>query len=135
MISNNSSNLTFEVPDIPLEYTTVWSFPERGNWATHNPKYRGNFAPQIARNIIEMYSEQGESILDPMVGAGTTLIEAKLLSRNALGMDINPKAIKLAEAALKFKHHPSSKQIDGHLPVHLRPLLRLVLVLLSTIRA
>ena len=96
--------------DYSPEYTTVWSFPERGSWATHNPKYRGNFAPQIARNIIEMYSEQGDSVLDPMVGAGTTLIEAKLLARNALGMDINPEAVKLAEEALKFKHQPESKQ-------------------------
>jgi len=92
------------------EYTTVWSFPERGSWATHNPKYRGNFAPQIARNIIEMYTEKGDSVLDPMVGAGTTLIEAKLLGRNALGMDINPEAVKLAEEALKFKHQPASRQ-------------------------
>lgn len=92
------------------EYTTVWSFPERGNWATHNSKYRGNFAPQIPRNIIEMYTAKGDSILDPMVGAGTTLIEAKLLARNALGLDINPEAIKLARAGLRFKHHPQSKQ-------------------------
>ena len=107
---SSGHNLTFQVPDIPLEWTTVWSFPERGRWATHNSKYRGNFAPQIARNIIEMYSEQGDSILDPMVGAGTTLIEAKLLARNALGIDINPEAVKLTEKALKFKHHPPSKQ-------------------------
>ncbi|GAG91819.1 unnamed protein product [marine sediment metagenome] len=92
------------------EFTTVWSFPERGNWATHNSKYRGNFAPQIARNIIEMYTTKGDSILDPMVGAGTTLIEAKLLARNALGMDINPAAVQLSEKALRFEHHPSSKQ-------------------------
>lgn len=92
------------------EFTTVWSFPERGNWATHNSKYRGNFAPQIARNIIEMYSQEGDSILDPMVGAGTTLIEAKLLARHALGMDINPEAVKLTEKGLNFKHHPPTKQ-------------------------
>ena len=92
------------------EYTTIWSFPERGDWATHSSRYRGNFAPQVARNIIEMYSERGDSILDPMVGAGTTLIEAKLLARNALGIDINPEAVKLAEKALEFKHHPPSKQ-------------------------
>jgi len=92
------------------EYTTVWSFPERGSWATHNPKYRGNFAPQIARNIIEMYTDKGDSILDPMVGAGTTLIEAKLLARHALGLDINPEAIELTKAGLRFKHHPPSKQ-------------------------
>jgi tRNA G10 N-methylase Trm11 len=57
-----------------------------------------------------MYSEKGQSVLDPMVGAGTTLIEAKLLGRNALGMDINPEAVQLAEAGLNFKHHPPSRQ-------------------------
>lgn len=92
------------------EYTTVWSFPERGSWATHNPGYRGNFAPQIARNVIEMYSEKNDNILDPMVGGGTTLIEAKLLSRNALGIDINPQAVKLTKQALNFNHQPLSKQ-------------------------
>ena len=92
------------------EYTSVWSFPERGNWATHNPDYRGNFAPQIARNIIEMYSEKGDYILDPMVGGGTTLIEAKLLERNALGIDINPQAVELTQAALNFNHNPPSTQ-------------------------
>jgi DNA modification methylase len=96
--------------DYNPECTTIWSFPERGNWATHNSKYRGNFAPQIARNIIEMYSEKGDCILDPMVGAGTTLIEAKLLARNALGLDINPEAVEFARAGLRFKHHPPSRQ-------------------------
>ncbi len=96
--------------DYSPESTTVWSFPDRGNWATHNSKYRGNFAPQIARNIIEIYTAKGDAILDPMVGAGTTLIEAKLLSRNALGLDINPEAVELTKVGLRFKHHPPSKQ-------------------------
>jgi len=55
-----------------------------------------------------MYSEKGDTILNPMVGAGTTLIEARLLARNALGLDINPEAVELAKAALRFKHHPAS---------------------------
>ena len=100
----------FDVPKLALEFTTTWSFPERGAWATHSPGYRGNFAPQVARNIIEMYSDRGDSILDPMVGAGTTVIEAKLLARHGLGLDINPKAIEIAEAALRFRHEPPSKQ-------------------------
>jgi DNA modification methylase len=33
-----------------------------------------------------------------MVGAGTTLIEARLLARNAVGLDINPEAVELAKA-------------------------------------
>lgn len=93
-----------------LEYTTVWSFPERGAWATHKSDYRGNFAPQIARNVIEMYSRKGDCVLDPMVGAGTTLIEAKLLARDAIGIDINPDAIRLTDEAIRFKHKPASRQ-------------------------
>ena len=47
------------------EIATVWSFPDRGNWNTHNPKFRGNFAHQIARNIILKYSKEGNIVLDP----------------------------------------------------------------------
>jgi DNA modification methylase len=92
------------------ETTTVWSFPERGNWATHRPTYRGNWAPQIPRNLILKYTQEGDLILDSMAGAGTTLIEAKLLNRDAIGIDINPQAIKLAKEALKFEVENKSKQ-------------------------
>jgi DNA modification methylase len=57
-----------------------------------------------------MYTEKGDTIFDPMVGAGTTLIEAKLLARNALGLDINPQAVALTKEALRFKHNPASEQ-------------------------
>ncbi len=92
------------------EITTLWTFPERGNWATHNSKYRGNFAPQIARNLIEMYSSEGDYVLDPMVGSGTTLIEAKLLNRKALGIDINPEAVEISKKALDFDFKTDYKQ-------------------------
>jgi len=78
-----------------MEQTSVWSFPERGHWATHNGKYRGNWSPYVPRNLILRYSKQGNWILDQFVGSGTTLIEAKLLGRNAIGTDINPAALEL----------------------------------------
>jgi DNA modification methylase len=90
--------------------TTVWDYPVRGNWATHKSDYRGNFAPQIARNLILNYSIEGELILDPMVGSGTTLIEAKLLNRNAIGYDINQNAVDITKERLKFNVDNSSIQ-------------------------
>ena len=75
--------------------TTVWSFPKRGSWATHKGDYRGNWAPQIPRALMLMYTKPGDIVLDPMVGSGTTLIEAKLLGRNAIGVDINYNAVIL----------------------------------------
>jgi DNA modification methylase len=88
--------------EFAAETTTVWSFPERGTWATHKSNYRGNFAPQVARNLILNYSQVGELVLDPMVGSGTTLIEAKLLNRQALGVDINQTAVDISQSRLDF---------------------------------
>lgn len=85
------------------ENTTVWSFPKRGSWKTHSSEYRGNFAPQVPRNVILNYSQKGDLVLDPMLGSGTTVIEAKLLDRQSIGMDVNPAALKLAESKVDFK--------------------------------
>jgi DNA modification methylase len=87
-------NITrWEPESFSLETTSVWSFPDRGDWATHDAKYRGNWSPYIPRNLILRYTAEGELILDQFAGGGTTLIEAKLLGRNIIGMDINPVAL------------------------------------------
>lgn len=85
-----------------LETNTVWSFPSRGKWATHDAKYRGNFSPYIAKNIILRYSKEKDVVLDQFVGGGTTLIECKLNNRNAIGIDINPNAVEITKNKLTF---------------------------------
>jgi len=82
--------------------TTVWSFPERGSWATHRGDYRGNWAPQIPRALILKYTEPGDTVLDPMVGSGTTCIEAVLLGRNCIAVDINYNAVILTHHRLYY---------------------------------
>ncbi|MEM0472878.1 MAG: DNA methyltransferase [Sulfolobales archaeon] len=96
----------YQPGDFVLERTSVWSFPERGDWATHRGDYRGNWAPQIPRNLILRYSRPGELVLDPMCGGGTTLVEAKLLGRNAIGVDINYEAVILTLDRLNFTYKP-----------------------------
>jgi len=92
----------YQPEDFKLEETTVWSFPERGDWATHRGDYRGNWPPQLVRNVIMRYSRPGETVLDQMCGGGTTLIECKLLGRRALGVDINFDALILCWDRLNF---------------------------------
>ncbi len=75
--------------------TTVWSFPVRGSWGTHKGDYRGNWPPQMVRALIEMYTSPGEVVLDQMVGGGTTCVEARILGRNCIGVDINYNAVIL----------------------------------------
>lgn len=89
--------------EFTLEQTTVWSFPERGSWATHQSNYRGNWSPFIPRNLILKFTKEGDWVLDQMMGSGTTLVEAKLLGRNAIGVDINKDAVMLALDRLNFE--------------------------------
>jgi DNA modification methylase len=83
-------------PGYQPETTTVWSFPERGSWASHDGRYRGNWSPYVPRNLILKYTQPGDLVLDPMMGGGTTLVEAKLLGRNGIGIDVNHRAVSLA---------------------------------------
>ena len=48
-------------------------------------------------------------ILDQFSGSGTTLVEAKLLGRNAIGVDINPSAVYLSRKKVDFKSDTDSK--------------------------
>jgi DNA modification methylase len=95
----------FQPKEFELETTNVWSFPDRGTWATHQGNFRGNWPPQMARNIILRYSKPGEWVLDQMCGSGTTLVECKLLGRNAIGVDININAIMLTLDRLNFEYN------------------------------
>lgn len=85
-----------------LETNTVWSFPDRGKWATHDAKYRGNWSPYIPRNVILRYSNEGDTVLDQFVGGGTTAVESKLTNRNFIGIDINPNAVELSQKKCDF---------------------------------
>ncbi len=80
------SNLDFHGTDRVGPHT--WhSFPAR-------------FPPQLPNFLIRELSEPGEIVLDPMLGSGTTLIEAVRLGRYAVGCDIDPLARMIASAKL-----------------------------------
>ncbi len=60
--------------------------------------YPAMFIPQLARRLILSYSKEGDTVSDIFCGSGTALVEARLLGRNAYGIDLNPFAIFLAQA-------------------------------------
>ena len=68
-------------------------------YLTHNfHTYPAKFIPQIPRSTILQLTKEGDTILDPFCGCGTTLVEAKLLNRNAIGVDLNPIAVLVSRA-------------------------------------
>ena len=104
----------WEPENFELEMTTHWSFPKRGDWATHDAKWRGNWSPYIPRNILLRYSQENDLVLDQFAGGGTTLVEAKLLNRNIIGVDVNDVALERCKEKTNFQHDGS----DGKVYIH-----------------
>jgi len=68
------------------------------NYASHNfHAFAAKFPPQLPAKFISELTEQGNTVLDPMVGSGTTLLESYLLGRFGIGFDIDPLALRIAE--------------------------------------
>jgi hypothetical protein len=72
------------------------SRPVRG--LTHDfYKYPARFSPVFARSAIELFTKPGDLVLDPHVGGGTTLVEARAAGREGLGIDISSLAQFVAQ--------------------------------------
>lgn len=60
--------------------------------------YPARLHPKTAAGLIGHFSREGQTVLDPFCGSGTVLVEALLAGRRAIGTDLNPLAVMLAEA-------------------------------------
>ena len=69
-------------------------------YATHGlHEYKGKFNPQLVRGLLNAYAESTEGvILDPFCGSGTSLVESAISGRTAIGFDMNPLAVFVANA-------------------------------------
>ena len=58
--------------------------------------YAASFGEDFARELIRDSTSEGEVVLDPFVGAGTTALESNLSNRNAIGIDVDPIACRIS---------------------------------------
>ncbi len=74
----------------------------RTGYATHGLfPYRGKFHPQMIKGLINaMGLRPGDTVLDPMMGSGTTLIEARLMGIKSIGIDASPFCCFMVNAKL-----------------------------------
>lgn len=63
----------------------------------------------MPRNLILRYSKEDDWVLDQFLGSGTTLVEAKLLKRNSIGVDINEASISISRKNIKLDVPSKSK--------------------------
>lgn len=79
----------------------VWQFSYEGRDIRDKTKHPATFPISLARKCIDLFSHQGELVVDPFVGSGTTLVAARDANRNALGFDLHPDYVTLAQERLR----------------------------------
>ena len=98
--------------------SNVWTISAGYNHTTqYQPAFEhpAMFPEELAIAHIRSWTNRGDLILDPVAGAGTTLVAAKLLDRDYVGIEINPVYVEIAkdrlqnEELLKFKELPTVK--------------------------
>ena len=75
------------------------------SWFLHNPPPRkkgvlvhpAKFPETLAQEFIEFFTKQGETVLDPMAGTGSTLVAALRAGRHSYGIELNPKYAEIAQ--------------------------------------
>jgi len=80
---------------------SLWIIGDRDKSGAHNNAYHGNFIPQIPNQLMQRFTKKGDVVLDGFLGHGTTLIEAKRLQRNGIGVELIPAVAKIAEANIQ----------------------------------
>lgn len=74
-------------------------------------EYKGRFNPQTPRSLILANFDLKTVILDPFMGSGTTLVEARDLGYKAVGVELNPFAFLLAKAKKVYEQIPTLGEI------------------------
>jgi len=93
---------------LQMDFRELVTSPSSATYATHRiHKHPAVFIPQIPRHIIETYSTKNDEdgdrplIFDPFSGSGTAGLEAKLLGRDYLGVEINPLSKLVSEVKVQ----------------------------------
>ena len=97
---------------VPVYTNEFWTSKQRAAHSLHEVSYRACFKPQLPHFFISRLTKKQDYVFDPFMGRGTTLLEASLLGRRAMGNDVNPLSRMLIEARLS---PPSLAQIEERL--------------------
>lgn len=88
-----------EKKGVPL--SDVWEIPYLNPKAKERTGYPTQKPVLLLNQIISIATDEGDIVLDPFCGSGTTCVSAKSLKRNYIGIDISPDAVNLANSRLE----------------------------------
>ena len=86
---------------VPVFINEFWTSKQRAASSLHEISYRACFKPQLPRFFVERLTAENDTVYDPFLGRGTTMIESALLGRRVVGCDINPLSSILTAPRLR----------------------------------
>ncbi len=78
----------------------VWQFNYEGRDIRDKNLHPATFPLSLAKKVVQLFTHEGELVLDPFVGSGTTLLVAQDLNRNAVGFDLQQDYVELCQKRL-----------------------------------
>lgn len=77
---------------LKLQTSTLWYYPTQqySDEPMGDPRYEGRTPAYVIWNLVERYTREGDLVVDPFCGGGTTLDVARSLEREARGFDVEP---------------------------------------------
>lgn len=116
---DNNGNEIMSKPKKGVPMNDVWEIPFLNPTAKERVGYPTQKPIELIDRIINLVTDQGDVVLDPFVGSGTTVVSAKLLNRNYIGIDKSKEAINLTKKRLDNPIKTESNLVNGKIKTDL----------------
>jgi DNA modification methylase len=93
--SDNKKNSAMTKDEWNTYFSSHWTFG-----GARQDKHMAVFPEELPHRLIKMFAFDGETVLDPFLGSGTTSLAANNLGRNSIGYEINPEYIDVCKEKL-----------------------------------
>jgi site-specific DNA-methyltransferase (adenine-specific) len=119
--AENLPSVTTISADEFMDLTTdVWELaPERATRVGHPAP----FPVELPRRLIDLYTYEGDLVLDPFMGSGSTAMAALRTGRHFVGFDTDPGYVEQASARVEVERHRLAEEGGGERPVHVPAIL------------
>lgn len=105
---DDEGNIILNGPKQGVPLSDVWEIPYLNPKAKERTGYPTQKPLQLMERIILLSSNEGDIVLDPFCGSGTTLVASQRHNRDYIGVDISSQAIELTQKRLKNPYHSTS---------------------------
>lgn len=96
---------------------TIWDYSNGGDKVYLKRNHPATYPDKIPYDFINVFTEENNIVLDPMMGSGSTIISANILNRKYVGIDISKEYCELAEKRIKYNQSNMIGNFKNSIPL------------------